>query len=265
MKTSRASNTFVTSMRGRAWLWASDAFLVALGALAVSGCGEAPQDEHSIELVARAREPGVVILADGTEVTLTRAEVAFGPLYLCPGTTAGEACDAARLEWRDSAVVELLDAADQPLGEVSGVTGGVNSWMFDYGVTSLLGKDEALVSPAAAELGGVSLRLEGTALVNGTAVTFSLAALASQGADVEQGVQVVRSSSSDDFDYEVTLETAEVRVEFDVSPWLLALDGSDFCPENACESAIDIGVDAPSAARVAQAMVAGVRPEFTLR
>ncbi len=240
-----------------------------LGALPICallvGCGEAPQSEHSLELVARAAEPSVVVLADGSEVTLERAVVAFGPLYLCPGTSAGEACDVARFEWQGSAVVNLLDASDQSLGELSGATGSVHSWMFDYGVTSLLTRAEPFVSSAAKELGEVSLVVEGSALVSGSAISFSLEVLVSQGADVERGVQVVRSSSVDGFDHEVTVDTEKLLVEFDVLPWLRVLSGSDFCPENACESTIALPPGSPAAARVAQAMVAGVRPRFTLR
>lgn len=238
---------------------------LALASLLLAGCGEAPQSEHSLDLVARAVEPGVLILTDGTEITLTRAELAFGPLYLCPGPTAGQACAVARLEWLGSAVVDLRDGGEQPLGELTGVTGAVHSWMFDYGITSLLTEKAPFVSPAAEELGERSLVVEGTALVNGSAIAFSLAVRVAQGAEVEQGVQVVRSSASDGFDDEVTLDTEELRVEFDVGPWLLALSGSDFCPENTCEARVDLAVDTPAAERVAQAMVAGERPEFTLR
>lgn len=255
----------VSMVRRRRGRGASVALSVALGAFVVSGCGEAPQAEHTLELVARSQEPGVIVLADGAEVTLTRAEVAFGPLYLCPGTTAGEACDVARFEWRDSAVVDLLDDTDQPLGELIGVTGSVHSWMFDYGITSLLTADEPFVSDAARALGGVSLRLEGTALVSGSAISFSLDVRVAQGADVERGVQVVRKSSADDFDDDVTLDSEHLNVAFDVRPWVTALMGSDFCLEEPCPGEIVLPVDSPAAGRVGQTMVAGARPEFSLR
>ena len=111
--------------------------LVGSVLLALVGCSDASQDFVEVDLEVSGTPVEDHELEDLT-VTLSRADVAFGPLYLCPGRQAGENCETARLEWTESAVVDGLDEESTKVGVMTGVTGPILSWMFDYGITSLL-------------------------------------------------------------------------------------------------------------------------------
>jgi hypothetical protein len=236
-------------------------------------CSGSPQDFVEVPLVARGTSAAEFEVEEGVRLAVTRADVAFGPLYLCAGTQAGEYCDTARLEWRESAVVDALAEEPVEIGTLLGVTGKVRSWMFDYGITSLLTKSGTKVMPAAQELGGFSLVIEGLATIEGTEVPFTLEVAVQQTSENERAVPVVRSSTTDGLDGEVTENTSHLLVTFDPSKWLNALRRADFAallPE--CDLGADEVCDAvtfekssrPSGA-VAQAMTSGVRPRLDLK
>lgn len=238
-----------------------------------SACSSSPQDFVELPLVARGTSPGDLEVDDDVSLALLRADVAFGPLYVCAGAQAGDHCDTARLEWRESAVVDALDDRPTEVGMLSGVTGEVRSWMFDYGITSLLTRSEPQILPAAQELGGVSLFVEGVATIEGTEVPFVIEVVVQQTNETERGVSVVRKSTSDVFRGEVTERSSMLQVEFDPSQWLSAIRRSDFeALALDCELGVDLACEAVSfdtssrvARVVAQAMTSGVRPVFTLR
>ena len=78
----------------------------------LTACAETSQERVQIPLEVTGTAPAGTVLSLGdVPVTLTRADLAFGPLYLCAGTQAGELCETARLEWLDSVVVDALDEA----------------------------------------------------------------------------------------------------------------------------------------------------------
>jgi hypothetical protein len=145
--------------------------------------------------------------------------------------------------------------------------------MFDYGISSLLTQEEPLVLDAVRELGGVSLRLEGTAELTGTVIPFSLEVVVKQSEGTERGVPVVRKSSSDAFDVEITTASTELTISFDPSSWLANLRAALFeqavgpCEIGVAETCPALSFDADSdvARVVGQAMTAGVRPDFSLK
>src|SRR5690606_36101715 len=116
-------------------------------------CVGSPQDFVEISLEAKGREVTQLENVDNMTFSLTRADAAFGPLYICAGVQAGSNCDTARLEWRESAVVDALSEEPQALGSLFGTSGSARSWMFDYGITSLLTETAPVLMPAARELG----------------------------------------------------------------------------------------------------------------
>lgn len=248
--------------------------LVCFGVSLLSGvaCSSAPQDFVDVPLVARGTSPSGLSLDEGVRLSLTRADVAFGPLYVCAGAQAGDNCDTARLEWRESAVVNTLDEEPQEIGILSGVTGEVRSFMFDYGITSLLTESEPQIQAAASELGGMSLLVEGVATIDGTEVPFTIGVVVTQTNETERGVSVIRKSSSDVFGGEVTENTSMLEVVFEPAEWLKALRRADFetaapnCALGESDSCEEVTFDATSrvAGIVGQAMTAGVRPAFTL-
>lgn len=249
--------------------------LVSGGVSLTSGlaCSSSPQDFVELPLVARGTNADEVQVGDDVVLSLTRADVAFGPLYICAGAQAGDHCDTARLEWTESAVVDALNEEASEIGTLTGVTGEVRSWMFDYGITSLLGESAPQILPAAEELGGVSLVVEGVATISETDVPFVIEAVVRQTNEIERGAPVVRKSTSDVFGGEVTEQSSLLEVAFDPAEWLVSIRRADFeAFALECEFGVDaeceaVSFDASSRVGgiVSQAMTSGVRPTFTLR
>ncbi|MCA9692435.1 MAG: hypothetical protein KC636_22745 [Myxococcales bacterium] len=209
-------------------------WIALLGALACA-CVDTGGGAVAVPLyVAGTAQAGPIDGKDGVTIELARAELAFGPLYLCAGAQAGELCETARLEWLESAVVDALDDAPREVGALTGVTGWVRSWMFDLGVTSLLTRDEPLALAAADALDGASVALEGVAHVGDVALPFRAAALIQQEEQTERGVPVLRKSASEEFEHEVTVAEAGLLVRFDPAPWVAQIDFASYLVEETC-------------------------------
>jgi hypothetical protein len=192
----------------------------------------------------------------GVAIELRRAQVAFGPLYLCGGTQAGSLCETARLEWLGSVVVDALDPEAQSAGELEGVTGTVRSFMYDLGITSLLTLQDPLPLDAARELGGNSVRLEGVAH-GASDVPFLFEIAIQQQEQTEIGVSVVRSGAGGFTEHTVSSDDGGLLVRFDPRPWLTAVDFSQAPPDGAA-----FPPDSQGYRAVSGAIVAGVRPSF---
>ena len=246
--------------------------LCTLIGFALLSCAEAGQSQVSVPLYASGVELSEAIEArGGVTLTLTRAELAFGALYLCAGVSAGDLCETARLEWLSSAVINTLDPTPQPLGELTGVSGPVRSWMYDLGLSSQLTSEEPFVLEAAERLGGSSFVLEGVAELNGVSASFSAHIKIQQSDETELGVPVIRKSSAERFEHEVDAEERGLLLEFDPRAWLSGLDLSPFltevtCEETPCEPpALTFELNAPSEAHRAlrNALLTRGRPIFT--
>lgn len=210
-------------------------FGCALFGCALFGCAETGQDRVSIPLyVAGTELPASLASAGGVPIAVERAELAFGPLYLCAGATAGDLCDTARLEWLGTGVVDLAVAAPVRVGELEGITGPVRSWMFDLGISSQLTRAEPFVLEASATLGGASIVIEGSAMLAGVALPLSVAIPIAQSEDTELGVPVIRKSTNEPFSHEVSAGEAGLLVRFDARPWLEALDLRELVEDVAC-------------------------------
>jgi len=70
-------------------------------------CANTGRNEVTLPLFLAGTNVSTPLMSVGDiPVRITRADLAFGPLYLCAGNTAGDLCDTARLEWLDTAVVD---------------------------------------------------------------------------------------------------------------------------------------------------------------
>jgi len=196
------------------------------------------------------------------QVSLDSADLAFGPLWLCAGTQAGELCDTARAEWLDSVVIDALDPATKSAGMLDGLTGRVHSWMFDLGIVSLLTQQQPVQLDAASALGGNSVRLSGTATRGTDVIAFDVELRVQQEEDTEQGVAVVRSASAAAFDHELTGSGEALTVRFDPRPWLDAVDFDQFCDATGCASDVVFEPDSQAWRAVRNQLVAGKRPAF---
>ncbi len=206
----------------------------------LTACAETSQERVQIPLEVTGTAPAGTVLSLGdVPVTLTRADLAFGPLYLCAGTQAGELCETARLEWLDSVVVDALDAAPQPAGDLYGVSGVVQSWMYDLAISAQLTQREPVVLEAAEALGGHSLVLEGTAEVGGITLPFVAEVPVQQSSATELGVPVVRKSPSDAFFHDVSGAEQALRMCFDPATWLAGVDLRPYVEFETCAPAQD--------------------------
>lgn len=199
--------------------------LASLLALSALGCLDTGQDRVDISLFIAGTDTSTPVTAVGdVEVQIERADLAFGPLYLCAGATAGELCDTARLEWLDTVVVDTTHSHAVEVGKISGQTGTVGSFMYDLGISSQLTRSEPYVLDAAEQLGGVSFVLEGRARIDGTSLRFVVEVPVQQTDSTELGVPVIRKSSQDDFFHEVTGSEAGLLLRFDPVAWVSKID-----------------------------------------
>ena len=201
------------------------------------GCPDVGQRATQFPLyVAGTAHSEPIVSTGDISVTIDRADLAFGPLYLCAGTTAGDLCDTARYEWLGSAVVDTTIAEPVRVGELSGVTGTVRSWMYDLGLSSQLTQDDPFVLDAAKELGNASFILEGVALIDGIAIPFTVSVAIQQTQDTELGVPVVRKGSSDSFYREIDTSEQSLLVKFDSSAWVKGMDFRPYVTNDTCTS-----------------------------
>lgn len=184
--------------------------------------------------VAGTSIEGPIAGRGGAQIELTRAELAFGPIYLCAGTQAGELCETARLEWLDAIVVDVRDPEPVEAGPLRGLEGTVRSWMFDLGLVSLLTQEQPLILPAAEQLGGASLRLAGRASVDEVVIPFSLAVAITPEQGTERGVPVIRKSGNQAFEHEVDVGEPGLLIRFDAAPWVTEIDFASLLEQASC-------------------------------
>lgn len=220
------------------------------------------------EVALRLEVAGVALEApfegrDGWQIALERADVAFGPLYLCSGGQAGELCDTARAEWLESVVVDGLDPEPRVAGVLAGTSGPVRSWMYDHAITSLLTQPQPLVLAASEALGGSSVVLAGTAERDGITADFFAEIAIQQEEETERGVPVVRKSTSDSFEHELTGSERALVVRFDPKSWLRGVDFSAAVAEGVTD--VSFEPDSQGFRSIRNDVVAGPRPTFTWR
>lgn len=210
------------------------AAVVLLGSLGIA-CVDVGRAQISVPLfVAGTEVTGPITGMGDAQIELDRAELAFGPLYICAGAQAGELCETARLEWLEAVGIDALDPTAHEVGELTGLEGSVRSWMFDLGMVSLLTQQQPLILPAAQQLGDSSLRLAGRASVSGVTIPFTAAVVVQQEEQTEIGVPVVRKSSSEVFEHEVMAGEPGLLVRFDARTWVSEIDFAALLEDASC-------------------------------
>jgi hypothetical protein len=207
---------------------------LALVALAV-GCAETGQDRLEVPLyVAGADVSQPLVAAGNVPVMLDRADLAFGPLYLCAGNTAGDACDTALLEWLDTIVVDTTSPEPARAGALSGVSGSVRSWMYDLGISSQLTRAEPFVLEAATQLGGASFVVDGRADAGGVDLPFSASISVQRNGNLAPGIPVVQKRATDRFFRVVGANETGLVVRFDPTAWISGIDFRPFLKDERC-------------------------------
>lgn len=144
-----------------------------LAALALlGGCVETGRSYVAIPLhgAGVADEP---FAAGEWTVDLERAELGFGPLWLCTTEAASpEHCETAVLELTETVTIDALDPEVRMLATTHGITGTVRSAMWDYGISWLPAAPRARPNDGAP--GGHSARFAGAAThSDGRSFTFT--------------------------------------------------------------------------------------------
>ena len=101
--------------------------------VALAGCAETSL--AVIEVPVRGAGTGEASFeAEGWQITIERADLGFGPLYLCATSFSdADECAVARAEWLGTGSIDALDDAPQQLGDAGALTATVRSAMYDYG------------------------------------------------------------------------------------------------------------------------------------
>jgi hypothetical protein len=205
----------------------------------VTGCADTGQQPIEFPVVATGAAPTPVAVG-GYEVTLTRAEVGFGPAYFCAGDHAdGDQCATAVVEIQRTNAIDALDPAPQDLGLVEGVTGTVRSAMYDWGVSWLLTRDQPIANEGAPE--GHSLVIEGTA--TGATATFAFSAQV-DAVPAGQGAPTVRAQRTM---IELTGDDVTLTVHVDPQLWLAQVPFADLDDGLGTAVVIQPGTEAYSA------------------
>lgn len=228
-----------------------------------SGCVDTGQAPVALPLqLAGSTSDAPLTAAGGFSVELERAELAFGPLYLCAGALAGDNCETARLEWLDSVVVDVRSPELVDAGLLTGASGPVRSGMYDLGIASLSTLPEPLVLPAAASLGDRSVRLAGVATRDDERVPFELELAIQQGAEAEIGVSVVRVSDVPGLEHDVTGDEAALIVRFEAGPWLSDMDFASALAGGPILERVRFDAESQPARALRAALLSGPRPTF---
>jgi hypothetical protein len=141
--------------------------LAALTALAMGACGTTGAEPFTYPITVAGA--GASFPIGDWQVTLDEAELALGPVYLCATAAASpDLCEVALAEFAEVAVVDLLAAAPQPIGDVDARAGDVRSAMLDYGISWFTTQS----TPTPGSPLGHSARLRGTAVRGDTSLAF---------------------------------------------------------------------------------------------
>lgn len=102
--------------------------------LLLAACGDTGQELVSFPVhAAGTGERSFAV--EGWSVTIERADVGFGPMYLCATSFADlDVCPRAEAELLDVGTVDALDDAPQMMGTARAITGTARSAMLDYGI-----------------------------------------------------------------------------------------------------------------------------------
>jgi len=191
--------------------------------LCLVGCVESAQMPVTYPAVARG-ESRVFVAGDWT-VTLSAANVAFGPAYFCATEAASmDLCPAAVNELAAIGSFDALRTDAQPLGNVEGVTGELRSVQYDFGINWFTRQN----APTPGEGVTHSAHFEGEAVSATGSFRFVAdvdLAPSHQGTQVVQGARVMASVHDSKMQLSVDVDPAAwwERVDFDE----LSLMGGD--------------------------------------
>ena len=122
-----------------------------LGLSALVGCGDTGRERLELAVDATGTSARTLEIG-GARITLTRADLAFGPAYFCASEAGrAELCEVALAELREAVSFRALEPQPQPLGSLTAVSGEVRSALFDYGISWLVTQTQPAARPSTPE------------------------------------------------------------------------------------------------------------------
>ena len=226
--------------------------MMALVALALAACERTGSAYVAVPLHGAGVERAPFDV-EGWTVELDRADVAFGPVWLCATMAADpEFCATSVLELTETVTIDGLGPAPEPLGTMHGTRGSVRSTMFDYGISWLPTAAGAAANEGAAD--GHSARIAGRATRGAEGFAFACdvdIAPIMQGSIVVRGLRIPA--------HEVVAEDALV-VRVDPRAWVSSLDFDRLAARG--EDPVVIAPGDPDYEALVVAMTAGRLPSL---
>lgn len=119
-------------------------------ALLLLGCGQTQQRFVSFPVHAAGTGESTFTSDEGWSVTIERADLGFGPLYLCATTFADiDVCPQAEAEMLVSGTVDATDDSPQMIGDARAITATVRSAMYDHGRSWAIAAADPAPNPGA--------------------------------------------------------------------------------------------------------------------
>jgi hypothetical protein len=223
-----------------------------LSFLVLCACG--PVAQTQVEFPLRVAGQAGTFFTGEWSVTLDRADVAFGPLYLCAARTPSpELCATALGEMTDRVRVDALAVMPMNVGLVRAFTGAARSATFDYGVTwpTTEGQPQpALALAHSAEFSGVAARA-------GRSFSFTLAL------DVIPNVRGSHSVLLSRVNGEIAKDTIGLLARFDPARWWASVDFDALDAASMGAERIDIDPASDAGAAVYIQMTSNAPPALT--
>lgn len=222
--------------------------------LALSGCDASTGQRILRYPVSATGEPPGTFDVAGWQVTLSAAEVGFGPAYFCATAAASsDLCPTAVSEFPQAAKIDGLNPERQLLGDANGETGTVRSATYDFAYTWFPTQRQPTAASAAPR--GHSAYFEGVATDGARTLRFVAAV------DIVpqiQGARAVQGAS-----VEAILDGPELELEIAASPrtWFQRVDFAELALGT--ENPVRILPGSRAYEALVLAMTANSRPSLT--
>lgn len=230
--------------------------LFALSAALLLTACEGPSGVASISYPVLARgEDAAAFDAGSWSVTLTTAEVGFGPSYFCATAAASaELCSVATSEFADTGVVNALSSEPQVLGEAQGETGTLRSVTYDFAYSWFATESQARVASTSAR--GHSAYFEGTATQGSTTVPFTVAI------DLPPRIRGTRAVQGQRLDATLTTRTRELVVTVQPTRWFSRVVFDDLVSLSPAGETVTIAPGSRAYEALVLAMTVNAPPSF---
>jgi hypothetical protein len=227
----------------------------ALFAVLCAGCLDHRSPELTVSL-STAGAPVSAVRVGDAELTLSRAELGFGPLYFCAAEAADAAsCPEASLELRDTLAIDALAPRADGVAELRGTPSTLRSAMLDLGISWLLTRTEPAAWPSAPA--GHSLVLAGELRRGTDALRFTATLDVVPGSLGEQAVALQLDSHA--------LHPGDLLVAtLDPARWAATLDADAlFAADTDADGVLALASDHPALAALHAALAAGSAVQLT--